>query len=71
MGTSGCNPTAPEPEVENATVDSRGVIIGLTQREALELDQKARSSARLANVLFGVAGATAIAGGTLWCLASP
>jgi hypothetical protein len=58
-------------QVEGATVDDRGLTTGLTQREALELDQRARSSARLANILFGVAGATAIAGGTLWVLGKP
>lgn len=70
-GYFGLQSRSARAEVENATVDSRGVIIGLTQREALELDQKARSSARLANVLFGVAGAAAIAGGTLWVLGKP
>jgi hypothetical protein len=58
-------------EVEGAAVDDRGVTTGLTQREALALDERARSSARLANILFGVAGATAIAGGTLWVLGAP
>ena len=58
-------------EVEGAPVDDRGITTGLTQREALALDEQARSSARLANILFGVAGATAIAGGTLWVLGAP
>jgi hypothetical protein len=58
-------------EVEGAPVDEQGVTLGLTQREALALDERARSSARLANILFGVAGATAIVGGTLWVLGAP
>jgi hypothetical protein len=58
-------------KVEGAPVDERGLTIGLTQREALALDQRARSNARLANILFGVAGATAIVGGTLWVLGAP
>jgi hypothetical protein len=58
-------------EVEGAPVDERGVTTGLTQREALALDERARSSARLANILFGAAGATALVGGTLWVLGAP
>ena len=58
-------------EVEGAPVDDRGLTTGLTQREALVLDQRARSSARLANLLFGVAGATALVGGTFWVLGAP
>jgi hypothetical protein len=58
-------------ELEGAPVDERGLTIGLTQREALALDARARSNARLANLLFGVAGATALAGGTLWVLGAP
>jgi hypothetical protein len=70
-GYFGLQSRSARAEVENATVDDRGVTIGLTQREALELDQKARSSARLANILFGVAGASAIASGTLFVLGKP
>ena len=70
-GYFGLKSRSARAEVENATVDDRGVIIGLTQREALELDKQARSSARVANILFGVASATAIAGGTLFVLGKP
>ncbi len=58
-------------EVEGASVDEGGITTGLTQREAFALDQRARSNARLANVLFGVTGAAVIVGGTLWVLGAP
>ncbi|HEX8436271.1 hypothetical protein [Archangium sp.] len=58
-------------EVEGAPVNERGLTTGLTQREALALDKRARSNARLANILFGVAGVTALTGGTLWVLGAP
>ena len=70
-GYFGLRSRSARAEVEGAAVDENGVTTGLTQRQALELDQRARSSARLANILFGVAGATAIAGGTLWVLGKP
>ena len=70
-GYFGLQSRSARAEVENATVDGRGVTIGLTQRQALELDQKARSNARVANILFGVAGATALAGGMLFVLGKP
>jgi hypothetical protein len=58
-------------EIEDAPVDEQGLTIGLTQKQAQELDERARSSARLANVLFGMAGVAAVAGGTLWVLGAP
>ena len=70
-GYFGLRSRSARAEVEGAPVDDQGVTTGLTQREALALDERARSSARLANILFGVAGATAIAGGTLWVLGAP
>jgi hypothetical protein len=70
-GYFGLRSRSARQEIEGAAVDDRGVTTGLTQREALELDERARSSARLANILFGVVGATAIAGGTLWVLGAP
>jgi hypothetical protein len=70
-GYFGLRSRSARAEVEGAAVNENGVTTGLTQRQALELDQRARSSARLANILFGVAGATAIAGGTLWVLGKP
>jgi hypothetical protein len=70
-GVFGLRARSARAEVEGATVDDRGLTTGLTQREALALDKQARSSARLANILFGVASATAIAGGTLWVLGKP
>jgi hypothetical protein len=70
-GYFGLRSRSARAEVEGAAVDENGVTTGLTQRQALELDQRARSSARIANILFGVAGATAIAGGTLWVLGKP
>ncbi|MFY0575650.1 tetratricopeptide repeat protein [Cystobacter fuscus] len=57
--------------VVGAPVDEAGLTVGLTQREAFALDARARSQAQWANILFGVAGAAAIAGGTLWVLGAP
>jgi hypothetical protein len=70
-GFFGLRSRSARTQVEDAPVDERGVTIGLTQREALALDERARSSARLANVLFGVAGVAAVAGGTFWVLGAP
>jgi hypothetical protein len=70
-GYFGLRSRSARAEVDGATVDENGITTGLTQREALALDQRARSSARLANILFAVAGATAITGGTLWVLGKP
>ncbi|WP_395847300.1 hypothetical protein [Cystobacter fuscus] len=57
--------------VTGAAVDESGLTVGLSQREAFALDARARSQGGWANVLFGVAGAAAIAGGTLWVLGAP
>jgi hypothetical protein len=70
-GYFGLRSRSARKEISDARVDEQGVTVGLTQREALALDERARSSAKVANVLFGVAGATAIAGGTLWVLGAP
>lgn len=70
-GLFGVRSNSARSEVENAPVNEQGVTIGLTQRQAQELDARARSSARLANVLFGVAGVAAVAGGTFWVLGAP
>ena len=70
-GLFGLRSSSARSELKDAPVDEQGLTIGLTQRQAQALDEKARSSARLANVLFGVAGVTAIAGGTLWVLGAP
>jgi hypothetical protein len=70
-GFFGLRSRSARAEVEAAPVDERGVTIGLTQRQAQELDERARSSARLANVLFGVAGVATVAGGTLYVLGAP
>ncbi len=70
-GLFGLRSRSARSEVEDAPVDERGVTIGLTQRQAQALDDRARSSARLANVLFGVAGVAAVAGGTFWVLGAP
>jgi hypothetical protein len=48
--------------VLGAARDERGVIIGLTQREAVALEGEARGSAFAANVLFVSAGAAAAVG---------
>ncbi len=70
-GLFGLRSSSARSEVENAPVDEQGRTVGLTQREAQVLDDRARSSARLANVLFGVAGVAAVAGGTFWVLGAP
>jgi hypothetical protein len=70
-GFFGLRSRSARAKVEDAPVDEQGVTIGLTQREAQVLDERARSSARLANVLFGVAGVAAVAGGTFWVLGAP
>ncbi|ATB38425.1 hypothetical protein CYFUS_003860 [Cystobacter fuscus] len=57
--------------VEGAPVNEAGYTVGLTQKEAFALDARARSQGQWANILFGVAGAAAIAGGTLWVLGAP
>ncbi|WNG18467.1 hypothetical protein [Cystobacter fuscus] len=57
--------------VVGAPVDEAGYTQGLTQREAFALDARARAQGGWANILFGVAGAAAIAGGTLWVLGAP
>ncbi|HEX8697774.1 MAG TPA: hypothetical protein VF815_02950 [Myxococcaceae bacterium] len=70
-GLFGLRSRSARAEVEDAPVDEQGRTIGLTQRQAQQLDDRARSSARLANVLFGVAGVAAVAGGTFWVLGAP
>jgi nucleoid-associated protein YgaU len=70
-GLFGLRSNSARSEVENAPVDEQGVTVGLTQRQAQQLDERARSSARVANVLFGVAGVAAVAGGTFWVLGAP
>lgn len=70
-GFFGLRSRSARKELADAPVDEQGVTVGLTQREALALDERARSSAKVANVLFGVAGATALVGGTLWVLGAP
>ncbi|MBN1210787.1 MAG: hypothetical protein JXB05_38420 [Myxococcaceae bacterium] len=70
-GYFGLRSRSARAEVEGAAVNDGGLTTGLTQAEAFALDARARSNARLANVLFGVAGAVAITGGTLWVLGAP
>jgi hypothetical protein len=52
--------------LEGAEKDELGRVVGLTQREALMLEQRSRDSAVVANVLFGTGGALAVAGAVLW-----
>lgn len=70
-GYSGWQSREARARVAGAPVNGDGVTTGLTQREAFALDERARSQGRLANILFGVAGAAAVAGGTLWVLGAP
>lgn len=70
-GYFGLRSRSARADVEGAAVNDQGLTTGLTQREAYALDDRARSNARLANILFGVAGATALAGGTFWVLGAP
>jgi len=48
--------------VLNAEKNANGLVTGLTQREAAALEQQARTSATVANVLWGIGGALAATG---------
>jgi hypothetical protein len=69
-GYFGLRSRSARSEVQNAPVDAQGFTTGMTQREAYALDERARSSARIANMLFGAAGVAAALGGTFWLLDS-
>ncbi|MDC0707494.1 hypothetical protein POL68_03330 [Stigmatella sp. ncwal1] len=70
-GYFGLRSRSARADVEGAAVNEQGLTTGLTQKEAYALDDRARSSARLANILLGVAGAATLAGGTFWVLGAP
>lgn len=57
-------------QLTTATVDGNGVVTGVTQAKAQQLDATARSSALAANVLM-IAGGVATAGGLLMVLLAP
>ena len=50
--------------------DAVGRIQGLTQRRAFELQAAGQRDARIANVLYGVGGGLAIAGGTFFFIST-
>lgn len=57
--------------VTGAAANEQGLVTGVTQREAVALEQQARSQALLANVLFGVGGALAAAGVVFFFVGAP
>jgi hypothetical protein len=65
-GVFGIQSSVARGQLASAERDSLGRVTGMTQRQAVELDQRARDNAVLANVLFGAGGALAVAGGVLW-----
>ncbi len=58
-------------KVKNAARDANNNIIGITQREAAQLDAAERSNATVANVLFGTAAALAGTGLAFVILGGP
>ena len=54
--------------VTGAVQNPQGLVTGLTQRQAFELDKQASSQALIANVLWAGGGAAAVAGGIFWLL---
>lgn len=54
--------------IANAEKDAQGRVIGLTQKQAYNLDAQARGQALAANILFGGAAALAATAGVLWTM---
>jgi len=66
----GAQANATRSTVTNAQTDANGVITGLTQKEAAELEKKAQSQATIANALFITGGVLAATGVTFVVLGS-
>jgi hypothetical protein len=58
-------------KLANATTDANGVVTGVTQAQAAQLDATARSGALAANVLMVAGGVAAVGGALLFLLAPP
>lgn len=57
--------------IERASRDESGVVVGMTQREATQVEGQARIHATVANVLFAAAGTLAVTGGLVWLFSVP
>lgn len=57
--------------IGNATKDARGVVTGMTQKQADQVRATAKTEALAANVLFGVAGAFAATGLVVFLVSGP
>lgn len=57
---------AARSQVTAAEKNSSGIVTGLTQRKAFELDATAKTDALIANVLYGAGGGVALLGGVFW-----
>lgn len=62
----GYQSSATRSKILNASRDSEGRVNGITQKEGFMLGPQAQSQAVVANVMFGVGGGVALAGGILW-----
>jgi len=64
----GLSSSGAKAQLDGATLDPQGRVIGLTRVRALELDNQVRSQATVANVLFGTAAVLAGVGVALYLL---
>ena len=58
-------------QIAGAEKNPAGIVTGLTQKRAFELNASAKSNALIANVLYGVGGGIAVLGGVLWLVGGP
>jgi hypothetical protein len=58
-------------QLDGAATTPAGVVTGLTQKQAYQLDATVRSEATAANVLFAVGGALAVTGLVLFLVSRP
>jgi len=58
-------------QIQQATPNAQGQVVGLTQRDAFALDAEARRDAVVADVLFVAAGALVTTGAVMWFNAGP
>lgn len=63
----GVQSSSARTQIDNASRDASGTITGLNQRQAMDLDATARSSATIADILF-IAGGTVAATGVLFII---
>ena len=62
---------AARAQVTGAEKNPAGIVTGLTQKRAFELDATAKTDALIANVLYGVGAGVAVLGGVLWLVGGP